>query len=137
MSQSNRKLSPAERYANYDRTRLERDLDTAETNVRELRRRVNKLEEQLNQTRQAYDKTVANMLEIIRENLQLTHECERLRFAVEMPFEDAPNPDLPTLSDEEISAIRKAMARLHHPDVGGNAQRMQYWNAFLDRAEKH
>ena len=136
MSHTNRKLPPAERYASYDRTRLERDLDTAETNLRELRRRVHKLEEQLDQTRQAYDKTVANMLEIIRENLQLTHECERLRFAAEIPFESDLNPGLPSLSGDEISAIRKAMARLHHPDVGGNAQRMQYWNAFLDRIEK-
>lgn len=136
MSHTNRKLSPAERYAGHDRTRLERDLDTAEANIRELRRRVHKLEEQLDQTRRAYDKTVANMLEIIRENLQLTHECERLRFAVEMPFESVYNPGFPSLSDEEISAIRKAMARLHHPDVGGNAQRMQYWNAFLDRIER-
>jgi hypothetical protein len=33
----------------------------------------------------------------------------------------------------DTRAIRKAMARLHHPDVGGNPDRMKAWNATLDR----
>jgi hypothetical protein len=37
------------------------------------------------------------------------------------------------LTDEEVTAIRKAMARLHHPDVGGDPERMKAWNAALDR----
>jgi hypothetical protein len=36
------------------------------------------------------------------------------------------------ISDEEVNAIRKAMARLHHPDVGGDPERMKAWNAALD-----
>jgi hypothetical protein len=32
-----------------------------------------------------------------------------------------------------VNAIRKAMARLHHPDVGGDPERMKAWNAALDR----
>jgi hypothetical protein len=40
------------------------------------------------------------------------------------------------LSAVESAAIRKAMARLHHPDVGGNVERMKAWNALLDRLEE-
>jgi hypothetical protein len=28
------------------------------------------------------------------------------------------------------------MARLHHPDVGGDAERMKAWNAVLDPLEE-
>ena len=35
----------------------------------------------------------------------------------------------------EISAIRKAMARLHHPDTGGDSERLKSWNAALDALE--
>ena len=40
----------------------------------------------------------------------------------------------PVLGEEpaEVGAIRKAMARLHHPDTGGDAERMKAWNAALD-----
>ena len=45
--------------------------------------------------------------------------------------------DLPlSLSVDEVSAIRKAMARLHHPDVGGDPERMKLWNAILDPLER-
>jgi hypothetical protein len=39
------------------------------------------------------------------------------------------------LTPDEVSAIRKAMARLHHPDAGGDAERMKTWNAALDPLE--
>lgn len=133
--QTNRKLSPSERYAQYERGRLERELAAAEATERELRRQLRKTEEQLTQTRQAYEKTVANMLTIVSENLRLTHECERLRGVTEDHFYVDLSHDFPSLNSDEVSAIRKAMARLHHPDVGGNAQRMQFWNSLLDRFE--
>jgi hypothetical protein len=40
------------------------------------------------------------------------------------------------LTPDEVSAIRKAMARLHHPDTGGDAERMKLWNAALDPLEQ-
>jgi len=41
-----------------------------------------------------------------------------------------------SLSGAEVAAIRKAMARLHHPDVGGDGARMQAWNVALDQIEE-
>jgi hypothetical protein len=40
------------------------------------------------------------------------------------------------LTPAEVGAIRKAMARLHHPDTGGDAERMKAWNAALDPLER-
>ena len=40
------------------------------------------------------------------------------------------------ISDDEINAIRKAVARLHHPDLGGDPERMKAWNAALDRISR-
>ena len=135
---SQRKAPPTERYAAYDRSRLERELAAAEANARDLRRRLAKLEEQLTQTQQAYNKTVHNMQDIVRENLQLSHECERLRLAAQHHGWEwlETHPSLHTMSRAELSAVRKAMARLHHPDTGGDSQRMQYWNAVLDQLEQ-
>ena len=127
------------RYAERDRTWLERELTAATSATRDLRRRLEKTQQQLAETTRAYNKTVENMLEIIQENNQLTNECERLRwqaqnhvYAADMPGE---SNGLPRITVEEARAIRKAMARLHHPDVGGNVDRMQRWNALLDRIE--
>jgi hypothetical protein len=39
------------------------------------------------------------------------------------------------LTSAEIGAIRKAMARLHHPDLGGDPERMKLWNMLLDPLE--
>jgi len=39
------------------------------------------------------------------------------------------------LTSAEISAIRKAIARLHHPDTGGDSERLKAWNATLDTLE--
>jgi hypothetical protein len=41
------------------------------------------------------------------------------------------------ITEEEARVIRKAIARLHHPDSGGDAERMKLWNASLDRIERH
>jgi hypothetical protein len=127
------------RYAERDRTWLERELNAATSATRDLRRRLEKTQQQLAETTRAYNKTVENMLEIIQENNQLTNECERLRwqcqnnvYATEMPSE---SNGLPRITPAEARAIRKAMARLHHPDVGGSVERMQRWNALLDRIE--
>ena len=40
------------------------------------------------------------------------------------------------LTPAEVSAIRKAMARLHHPDTGGDVERMKIWNATLDPLDR-
>jgi hypothetical protein len=43
---------------------------------------------------------------------------------------------LPVLTGDEINAIRRAMARIHHPDRGGDIDRMKLWNKLLDTLEK-
>ena len=48
------------------------------------------------------------------------------------------NDQLPHLDEAEINAIRRAMARLHHPDQGGDSNRMKQWNKLLDEMiDKH
>lgn len=39
------------------------------------------------------------------------------------------------LTKAEVAAIRKAMARIHHPDTGGDQERMKQLNALLDTME--
>jgi hypothetical protein len=127
------------RYADHDRSWLERELASAASAARDLRRRLDKAQQQLAETTRAYNKTVENMLDIIRENNTLTLECDRLRWqcqreGVAVNFGAGPGV-IQHLTPEEARAIRKAMARLHHPDVGGNVERMQHWNAMLDVIE--
>lgn len=124
-------------YAHRDRAWLERELATLNESLRQLRRQLTKTEQQLAETTRAYNKTVANMVEIVRENLTLNVECDRLRMQAQRLgyVTTAGATALPDLTPDEVRAIRKAMARLHHPDVGGNVQRMQLWNAILDAIE--
>lgn len=125
-------------FADRDRAWLERELTDIQKANRELRRLLEKTQQQLAETSRAYNKTVENMLAIIRENNELTMECERLRWNAHHPHVQfhAGFHNLPRINPEEASVIRKAMARLHHPDVGGDTQRMQYWNAVLDAIEQ-
>jgi hypothetical protein len=101
--------------------------------VRRLTRELGKEQARHAQTTDAYNKTVANMLSIVQENLTLGNELERLKrqqryaeYTSGLQIEPMPH---------EARAIRKAMARLHHPDLGGNEQRMKAWNVVLDKFE--
>jgi hypothetical protein len=88
---------------------------------------------------------VATLTETMRENTTLSHErdlwrtrAQRLEAGLGEELEvGRPIIDISALSsqisEEEVNAIRKAMARLHHPDVGGDPERMKVWNAALDR----
>lgn len=102
------------------------------------------------EARRAHSKMVETLTETMRENTALTIERDmwRVRAQRNHPAADPPPPppgyagyDLRTLvgidrvSEDEVKAIRKAMARLHHPDSGGDAERMKQWNAALDRVE--
>ncbi len=112
---------------------LQRDLEEARNTVRRLTRELGKEQARHAQTTDAYNKTVANMLSIVQENLLLSNELERLkRQQREITYHSglAITP-LP----HEARLIRKAMARLHHPDVGGDEQRMKAWNVILDKFE--
>lgn len=124
-----------------DRTRqrtvdeLQRQLDEASATIKRLKRELAKEQARHAETSEAYTKTVSNMVEIARENAILSHELDRLRRYVRPVTLDAAVSLPLDLTPEEARAIRKAMARLHHPDVGGDEQRMKQWNVVLDRLD--
>lgn len=116
--------------------RLLDELEEARKTIRTLLRQVKKLQDQQAETTQAYNKTVSNMVEIARENTVLARECEMWKnraqgLGMSLSLDDMPGD----LSAEEAQAIRRAMARLHHPDTGGDVERMKAWNATLDEVE--
>lgn len=114
---------------------LERELAEARLAVKTLKRQLQKAEARHAETEQAYLKTVANLVQTTQENLLLRSECERLRRSKPRTVKSGWSATTPfdlELNPTEIAAIRRAMARLHHPDVGGDAERMQAWNVTLD-----
>ncbi len=114
---------------------LQREIEEASVTIRRLQRELAKEQSRHAQTTEAYNKTVANMVEVVQENLLLNNELDRLKQASKRSV-DAPSIAWTfTPTPSEARAIRKAMARLHHPDVGGDEQRMKAWNTLLDRFE--
>lgn len=121
---------------------LERELAEARVAIKTLTRQLRKADERHAEVEQAYAKTVANLVQTTQENMVLRHECERLRHRV--AHHEAHPPSSASvafgnlhLSPAEVAAVRKAMARLHHPDVGGDVTRMQAWNVALDGLLEH
>jgi chromosome segregation ATPase len=122
---------------------LQKELEEAHKTVRTLIRQLGKEQQRHAETARAYNKTVGNLSEIARQNTRLERELdamERERDMWKARAEGVPTPITIggltlDLTADEVSAIRKAMARLHHPDVGGNPERMKAWNAALDPLE--
>ncbi len=112
---------------------LQNELSEAHKTIRTLLRQLAKEQQRHAETVRAYDKTIANLAEAGRERTTLERERDMWRSRAEgaaVPFKIG-GLTL-ELTPDEISAIRKAMARLHHPDAGGDAERMKDWNAALD-----
>lgn len=96
----------------------------------------------------AHNKMVETLTETMRENTALTIDrdmwkarAQRLNNhmmeeTVSSVQDLAAMFGMPHVTEDEARAIRKAVARLHHPDSGGNAERMKMWNACLDRIER-
>ena len=115
---------------------LQRELSEAHKTIRTLLRQLSKQQERHAETVRAYDKTVANLVEAGRESTVLEQERDMWRARAEcatMPFKIG-GLTL-ELTPDEVRAIRKAMARLHHPDHGGDLERMKAWNSALDPLE--
>lgn len=123
---------------------LRRELAEAQALNRGLRRQLEKALQSANEAQRAHAKMVATLTETMRENTSLANERDVWRTkAQRLEAGLAPEPgagaaiDISALagqiSEDEANAIRKAMARLHHPDVGGDPERMKAWNAALDR----
>ncbi|EFO80197.1 hypothetical protein OSCT_1931 [Oscillochloris trichoides DG-6] len=123
---------------------LRHELNEAHVQNRSLRRQLEKALSAVAEAQRAHAKMVQTLSETMRENMLLTndrdmwqHRAQRLAAGLTADPEYAPQLNLTGLagqiSEDEINAIRKAMARLHHPDVGGNPDRMKAWNSTLDR----
>ncbi|MFQ3633243.1 hypothetical protein [Roseiflexus sp.] len=126
--------------ATIDSAWLLSELKEAHQTIRTLLRQLSKEQGRHAEIARAYNKTVANLVEITRENAALERERDMWKARAESAMREQESiriGNIPfTLTAAEISAIRKAMARLHHPDAGGDAERMKLWNAALDPLEE-
>lgn len=123
----------------FDQDSLQSELEAAQKTVRTLLREMNKAQRRYDDLHRAYKMTVDNLVKTSGECSMLERERDEWKQRAEGREEQESQivSPLPTkLSNEEIAAIRKAMARLHHPDAGGNADRMKAWNALLDQLEQ-
>lgn len=126
---------------------LRRELAEAQALNRGLRRQLEKALQSANEAQRAHAKMVATLTETMRENTTLANERDVWRNKaqrLEAGLSAEPGGERPVieigalagqLTEDEVNAIRKAMARLHHPDVGGDPERMKAWNAALDRLD--
>jgi len=116
---------------------IENELSEAQAEVRRLTRDLKKEKQRITETSEAYAKMVANLVRTVHENTVLRYECERLkRRGIEGDDQSIPNLLGFELTRSEVAAIRKAVARIHHPDAGGDIGRMQAWNVMLDKLEE-
>src|SRR4051812_33625562 len=116
---------------------LQKELDEAHKTIRSLLRQLSKEQARHAEMARAYNLTVANLVEASRQNALLEHERDMWRARAENKTAPLTIGDgILALTPEEVSAIRKAMARLHHPDAGGDVERMKLWNAALDPLEQ-
>ena len=116
---------------------LQHELAEAHATIRRLLRQISKEQSRYDEIARAYNKTVANLMEITRENAMLEHDRDMWKARADGATAPISLGGLTLdLTSAEVSAIRKAMARLHHPDAGGDSERMKAWNAALDPLEE-
>ncbi len=136
--------SPSNGHTQCELDLLRKELLEAQAMIRSLRRQLEKAIAAASEAQRAHAKMVETLTETMRENTILCHERDMWRARaqrLEASLHEEPRPghhiDISSLasqiSEDEANAIRKAMARLHHPDVGGDPERMKAWNAALDR----
>ncbi len=123
--------------ARMDLPGLERELAAAHKTINDLQRAARKAQARYAELARAYELTVANLVKTTSACSMLERERDLWRrCAKERAGAIAFSTGTITLSSAEIAAIRKAMARLHHPDLGGDGERMQAWNTLLDTLER-
>src|SRR5690348_3775274 len=116
-----------------DPAALQHDLEEAHKTIRGLLRQIDKTQARYGEIARAYNKTVANLMEITRENALLEHERNRSharRDGIAPPLNLGSG--LPELPQAEVRASRKAMAGLHQPATGGDDERMKARHDALD-----
>ncbi len=125
---------------------LQRELFEAHAMNRGLLRQLKKAQEAAAEAQRAHAKMVTTLTETMRENTTLIIERDTWKARAQRnDLRDdsefyGPPVDIHALAEQitedEANAIRKAIARLHHPDLGGDPERMKAWNAALDRVTK-
>lgn len=115
-----------------DAATLRHELDEAEQTIRSLERQIRREQGLCAEVADSYGKVVKHLVEVSREGTELERQRDKWRQRAE---QQAGEGTPLNLTPAEIRAIRKAIARLHHPDQGGDAERMKEWNAVLDALE--
>ncbi len=129
-----------------DYTVLQQEVHDVQAQNRVLQRRLKKAEESAAEALRAHAKMVSTLTETMRENSALVIERDmwKLRTQRAEGVQDQQGalassalflPGIDHITEAEARVIRKAVARLHHPDSGGDTERMKAWNAILDRIE--
>ncbi len=117
-----------------DATTLRHELDEAEQTIHSLTRQISREQAKSAEVARSYGKVVSDLVKVSRENAELERERDMWRQRVEQhAIRSEEQAGKLQLTPAEARAIRKAMALLHHPDRGGDADRMKEWNAVLDQ----
>ncbi len=154
MTTENESMAPGSAAIEQDYIALLEELEESRSTTRKLQEQLKKAlkaveiaERSAAEATRAHAKMVATLTETMRENTALTIDrdmwkarAQRYTVQVEEPAHPAwdlqASIGITQITEDEASAIRKAIARLHHPDSGGNLERMKLWNASLDRLER-
>jgi KaiC/GvpD/RAD55 family RecA-like ATPase len=113
------------------------ELRAAKRTIRALEREARKAEARYQELARAYQKTVHNLVKATGRCAGLELERDQWRARAEQAPSAAHVADgALRLSRREVATIRRAMARLHHPDTGGDGERMRAWNTLLDTLER-
>lgn len=143
MTVSDNPLPTSDSRSERERELLVRELEEAHAMNRALLRQLKKAQSAAEEATRAHTKMVATLTETMRENTALTIERDMWRDRAlkagvqpEHPCVLDPGTLVGAITEDEAHVIRKAMARLHHPDAGGDVERMKAWNAALDRIER-
>jgi uncharacterized protein (DUF3084 family) len=116
-----------------DPAHARKDLEQARQTIAQLKQQIQKEQARYEEIASSYNQIVSQLVAITHNNLILEHERDAWQAQAQgntTHFEIGTGAL--TLSNAEISAIRKAIARLHHPDRGGDSERLKQWNAALD-----
>lgn len=128
----------------FENDTLRQELTQAQTELRSLRRELKKAHELKAEATRAHAKMVTTLTETMRENAALSIELDAWKTRLQREEQEHEEYiasveallGIESITEAEAGAIRKAMARLHHPDSGGNTERMKTWNAILDKIER-
>ncbi len=151
-NQTNGAIQRYETPEDHDITSLREELEATRETNRKLQDQLKKAvkaasnaERASAEAMRAHTMMVETLTETMRENTALAIERDmwQSRARRAMALLDTPTFDVhgslgvTHITEDEAKAIRKAIARLHHPDSGGDAERMKMWNASLDQIEHH